>query len=216
MQRKLPAKWVRTIKKHMDRLKASETFGDFLKLGVGKPEQLTGYGHIRYSLHVAANVRLILEPDADQNTVMICTEIEVEGIGDYHGRKENWYTSMGELTVYGTIIGVHGNRRASFYRDLEKQLLDIRHLASEGKALCICGDFNCSFGDNYYFTHAGRSSIIKCFQETGIRLITEKQTECIDHIAITEEFVCNAKVSVEEWNVDKRMSDHKGIAVEFT
>ncbi|MCD7750319.1 MAG: hypothetical protein LUI10_01020 [Lachnospiraceae bacterium] len=25
---------------------------------------------------------------ADQDTVMICTEIEVEGIGDYHGRKE--------------------------------------------------------------------------------------------------------------------------------
>ncbi|MCD7863305.1 MAG: hypothetical protein LUG61_07305 [Lachnospiraceae bacterium] len=93
MQRELPAEWVRTIKKHMDRLEAAECFGDFLKVGLGKPEQLTGYKQIRYSLHVAANVRLILEPAADQNTVMICTEIEVEGIGDYHGRKENWYIS---------------------------------------------------------------------------------------------------------------------------
>ena len=60
MQKKLPFEWVKTIKKHMDRLKA-------------------------------ANVRLIIEPNAEQDTVMICTEIEVEGVSDYHGSKENWY-----------------------------------------------------------------------------------------------------------------------------
>ena len=43
MQKKLPFECVRTIKKHMDRLKAAECFGDFLKLGLGKPEQLKGY-----------------------------------------------------------------------------------------------------------------------------------------------------------------------------
>ena len=81
MQKKLPFEWVKTIKKHMDRLKAAECFGDFLKLRLGKPEQLEG----------AANVRLIIEPNAEQDTVMICTEIEVEGVSDYHGSKENWY-----------------------------------------------------------------------------------------------------------------------------
>lgn len=91
MQRDLPADWVRTIKKHMDRLIAAECFGDFLALGLGKPEQLTGYSNIRYSLHVAPHVRLIIEPNANQDTVMICTEIEVEGVCDYHGSKENWY-----------------------------------------------------------------------------------------------------------------------------
>lgn len=91
MQRKLPAGWVRTIKKHIDRLTAAEYFGDFLKLGLGKPEQLSGYKNIRYSLHVAPHVRLILEPKAHRDTIMICTEIEVEGVSDYHGSKENWY-----------------------------------------------------------------------------------------------------------------------------
>lgn len=91
MKKKIPADWVRTIKKHMDRLEAAECFGDFLSLGLGKPEQLKGYTNIRYSLHVAANVRLIVEPNATQDTVMICTEIEVEGVSDYHGDKENWY-----------------------------------------------------------------------------------------------------------------------------
>lgn len=74
MQKKLPFEWVKTIKKHMDRLKAAECFGDFLKLRLGKPEQLEGCESIRYSLHVAANVRLIIEPNAEQDTVMICTD----------------------------------------------------------------------------------------------------------------------------------------------
>lgn len=91
MQKELPADWVRAIKKYMDRLAAAECFGDFLKLGLGKPEQLTGYQNIRYSLHISPNVRLILELNAEQDTVMICNEIEVEGVSDYHGSKENWY-----------------------------------------------------------------------------------------------------------------------------
>ena len=75
----------------MDRLAAAECFGDFLKLGLGKPEQLTGYQNIRYSLPISPNVHLILELNAEQDTVMICNEIEVEGVSDYHGSKENWY-----------------------------------------------------------------------------------------------------------------------------
>ena len=91
MKQKLPADWVRTIKKHMDRLKAAECFEDFLRVGPGQPEQLEGYKQIRYSVRVTGNVRLILEPNATQETVMICSEIEVEGVSDYHGGKDNWY-----------------------------------------------------------------------------------------------------------------------------
>ena len=91
MKQTLPFEWVRAIKKHMDRLEAAECFSDFLKLGLGQPEQLEGYAQIRYSVRVSKNVRLILEPNATQETVMICSEIEVEGVSDYHGGKDNWY-----------------------------------------------------------------------------------------------------------------------------
>lgn len=93
LKKALPADWVRTIKKHLDRLEAADCFGDFLKLGLGRPEQLTGYDQIRYSLRVSANARLIIEPNAAQDTIMICKEIEIEGVSDYHGDKENWYIS---------------------------------------------------------------------------------------------------------------------------
>lgn len=75
----------------MDNLRAADCFGDFLKVGLGKPEQLTGYEQIRYSLRVSANARLIIEPNATLDTIMICDEIEIEGVCDYHGSKENWY-----------------------------------------------------------------------------------------------------------------------------
>ncbi|MCI6159351.1 MAG: type II toxin-antitoxin system RelE/ParE family toxin [Selenomonadaceae bacterium] len=91
LKKKLPMDWVRTIKKHLDRLEAAETFGDFLLLNLGHPEQLSGYKKPRYSLHITPNVRFILELDAKKETVKLCTELEVEGVSDYHGGKENWY-----------------------------------------------------------------------------------------------------------------------------
>lgn len=91
LKKKLPADWVRAIKKHLNNLEAANCFGDFLKLGLGRPEQLTGYDHIRYSLRISANARLIIEPNATQDTIMICNEIEIEGVSDYHVDKENWY-----------------------------------------------------------------------------------------------------------------------------
>ena len=91
LKKKLPAEWVRALKKHLDHLETADCFGDFLSLGLGRPEQLTGYAHIRYSIRISGNVRLIVEPNATQNTVMICEEIEIQGVSDYHGDKENWY-----------------------------------------------------------------------------------------------------------------------------
>ena len=91
MKQKLPFEWVRAVKKLMDYLSAADNFGIFLSLGLGKPERLSGYKDITYSLHISANVRLIIALNAAQDTVMICEEVEVEGVSDYHGDKANWY-----------------------------------------------------------------------------------------------------------------------------
>ncbi|NLC25803.1 MAG: hypothetical protein GX777_04170 [Fastidiosipila sp.] len=93
MQKRLSLAWVRSIKKHINHLEAAITFGDFLTLGLGKPESLSGYENITYSLRVTANVRLIFELKAISESIESCTEIEVKGVCDYHGRKQNWYIS---------------------------------------------------------------------------------------------------------------------------
>lgn len=135
----------------------------------------------------------------DENTAL-CTELETE---------------KGNLIVYGTIIGILGNHQKTFMPDLMKQMDDLRHLSKLGTAICICGDFNCSFADNYYFTTAGRTSILNGLTDCGLSLLTKNQPECIDHIALTEDFAGNAEVKIVEWNQSKTLSDHKGIVVSF-
>lgn len=89
MKRKLPSDWVRTIKKHLDYLTAADCFGTYFKLGYGHPEPMKPYPN-RFSVHISANVRLILELDATSDPA-ICTTVTVKGVCDYHGNKENWY-----------------------------------------------------------------------------------------------------------------------------
>lgn len=90
MKRKLLYDWVRTVKKQMDRLEAAENFGDFLAVGLGKPEQLKGYETVRYTIHVTPSLRLIIELNTAQDTVRFCSQLEVKGVSDCHGGKENW------------------------------------------------------------------------------------------------------------------------------
>lgn len=91
MKKRIPANWVRTVKKHIDRLKAADTFGDFLSLNLGHPEPLKGKDIGKYSIRVTGNVRLIVRPSDDGKSVMICEEITMEGVVDYHGDKQTWY-----------------------------------------------------------------------------------------------------------------------------
>lgn len=117
------------------------------------------------------------------------------------------------LIIYGTIMGVYGSRNQEFKDSLPKQCADIIRLAKLGKPLCICGDYNLSFADSYYFTQKGRNALLTAFEENNIRLLTSSVLECVDHIAVSDSFVQGKSVRIEEWNHNKKLSDHKGISV---
>ena len=123
-------------------------------------------------------------------------------------------TEKGNLIVYGTVIGIFGNRHNSFMPDLRCQVNDIERLAKE-KNVCIAGDFNCSFADNYYFTKDGRAALDDVFARNEIALLTREQPDCIDHIAVSNSFITGLTTEISEWNLDKTLSDHKGIFVEL-
>ena len=124
-------------------------------------------------------------------------------------------TQHGKLLVYGTIIGVYGNRDSTFMPELQQQMNDVARLSKLGDGLCFCGDFNCSFVDNYYFTKDGRNSMLGAFRQNDITILTQAKKECVDHIALSNRFLSDRAVQIEEWNFDKSLSDHKGIAVTF-
>lgn len=147
---------------------------------------------------IFTNYNLVkIYPTFDKFT-SICVELETE---------------FGNLLVYGTIIGISGNRNKTFKIDLLKQIEDFKNLS--GKNICIVGDFNCSFADNYYFTNFGRNNFLQTFSDLKIELLTKNCAECIDHIAISKNFLSNRKFNFAEWNFDRKLSDHKGIFVDF-
>lgn len=139
-----------------------------------------------------------LYPTFDEHTA-ICAEVE---------------TTHGSLLIYGTIMGIWGNRQPSYIADLEQQIKDFQQLSSIGN-LCICGDFNCSFSDNYYFTNRGRELMRGAFHENNLHILTEHLPNCIDHIAVSKDFISCNDAKNHEWNLDKSLSDHKGVMVEF-
>lgn len=125
-------------------------------------------------------------------------------------------TESGNLLVYGTIVGVYGNRHPDYIPDLNSQMEDIKRLSKLADGFCFCGDFNCSFSDNYYFTKDARRIFLEVFEENNIRLLTATQPECVDHIAVSKDFVGDSNIVIEEWNTDKVLSDHKGISASFS
>lgn len=153
-----------------------------------------------------------------ENRVSIYTRYEwsrdLATYDPYTARCVELQTERGKLLVYGTIMGIFGNREGSYRRDLQRQIEDIQRLSKLG-SLCVIGDYNCSFSDDYYFTKIGRDMLVKCFEKSGITVLTASQSECIDHIAVSAGFLSGLEMTVEEWNGDKTLSDHKGILVDM-
>jgi len=121
-------------------------------------------------------------------------------------------TPFGDLAVYGTIIGTEGNRKAGFTKDLYQQLLDFDKIAGENN-LCIAGDFNISFGDNYYFTGSGRQKLNDSFAKLRLENLTSAIPNNIDHIVLPHNFIAGRSVSSDTWNPDKKLSDHIGVSI---
>jgi len=153
-----------------------------------------------------------------ENRVTLYTNYEIirqyETYDKYTSLCVELKTEPGPIIVYGTIIGIYGNRNKNFNADLSQQIKDYWKLSNQ-KNFCLIGDYNTSFADNYYFTNNGRNELNNLFRECNLNLLTGNIPECIDHIAISESFITNMETEIGEWNSDKILSDHKGIYVEL-
>ena len=154
-----------------------------------------------------------------ESRVALCTNYEFvqwyETFNDQTAICAELSTERGNLLVYAVVIGIYGNRHKTYMEDLPRISADIDRLAANGKSISVCGDFNCSFSDNYYYTQAGRAMLEDMLSRNGLVLLTRDQMECIDHIAVSRDFVGASALRVEEWNCDKLLSDHKGIVADI-
>jgi hypothetical protein len=175
-----------------------------------------------YPFQIATKSLAELQPGyykSSEKRVKIYSKFEIinqlETYDEYTSCCAEIKTEKGNLLVYGTIIGIFGNRNENFKTDLPKQIIDLKTL-SKNKNICIIGDYNISFSDNYYFTNFGRNQLKNSFKENKITNLTHHLPETIDHIAISQAFIGNAPIETHEWNLDKKLSDHKGIFINIT
>jgi hypothetical protein len=164
-----------------------------------QPNDEISYKPSETRVTINTNYELVRQYDTFDEHIAVCVEL---------------ITEIGNMIVYGTVIGIHGNRHKNFLPDLLHQVEDIERLA-KGKNLCVIGDFNLSFADNYYYTKNGRAGLEEVFERNEIALLTRAQPECIDHIAVSSEIIAGLTAHVSEWNMGKELSDHKGILVEL-
>lgn len=107
------------------------------------------YKPSEHRVSIYTNYKIIAQHTTFDKYTALCLELETE---------------KGNLLVYGTIMGILGNRRSSYMKDLKKQCNDFCRLTDAGYNLCICGDYNCSFSDNYYFTKKADNVLMTHFQ----------------------------------------------------
>lgn len=70
----------------------------------------------------------------------------------------------------------------------------LQGLCYAGHDLCICGDHNCSFSDNYYFTNSRRERIVSSFSLSvflAIALCRSVSGTRIRHYPTIRGYVCN-------------------------
>ena len=67
----------------------------------------------------------------------------------------------------------------------------------------------------YTFTNWARETLMEAFTACEMELVTAGQPECIDHIALSRSFPREGMATVREWNLEKTLSDHKGIYIDF-
>ena len=92
--RKIGKEFAVLVKKRTNQLKASSTFSNYLKIGLGKPHSLSGENMPNYyGISLTANYRLIVEPkvpDLSAETLEKCDTVIIIGVIDYHGTNKNW------------------------------------------------------------------------------------------------------------------------------
>ncbi len=128
-------------------------------------------------------------------------------------------TPLGDVVVYGTVLGISGKADKNFNAHLALMQEDCKILAKENNVI-IAGDLNTTFADTYYTSKAVRVNLQDFFIKHKLINLTAGLPNCIDHIIFSQGLVVtdNArickKISVENFGVDKLFSDHFGVVVE--
>lgn len=119
------------------------------------------------------------------------------------------------LTVYGSIIGVFGNKQPRFDHDLSGHLSDFQEIFS-GKNVLFGGDFNVTFSGRVWPSKKARQILTDTFKNSGLINITEHIPNNVDHLVLSKDFIGDKSMEIYTWNENKKLSDHVGHLLTLT
>ena len=94
LQRKVGLEIGKKVKQRMNQLEAAENFHQYLtKISFGKPHPLEGNLDKCFGISITANYRIVVEPlncELDIESLKNCKVLNIKGVLDYHGGKNEW------------------------------------------------------------------------------------------------------------------------------
>ena len=154
---------------------------------------------------------------AGENRITIFSKFQIEKViptyDSYTAICCQINSEIGELFLYGSIIGSFGGKDDFFKNDLRNQKIEIETLA-KNKNLIYSGDFNISFSG---FPYPSRNVIYEMndfFNSNSLKNITSGNENSAIHIVASKEILNNTKVRQEMIGIEAQISDHNLILVE--
>ena len=94
LQRKVGLEIGKKVRQRMNQLEAANDFNEYLtKLRFGNPHPLEGDLDKCFGISITGNYRLVVEPletDLDIESLKKCKILNIKGVLDYHGGKNEW------------------------------------------------------------------------------------------------------------------------------
>ncbi len=165
----------------------------------------TKHDNIKYKIgenrvSILTKYKTTIQHNTYDTFTTVCTEME---------------TPFGVLTVYGSIIGVFGNRQPRFDNDLNGQLEDFEKIFP-GRQVCYAGDLNVRFSGQPWPSKKTRNTLVDAFKKYELRNTTANIDCAVDHIVLSENILENKDSEIVIWNTDKKLSDHIGLLLTLT
>lgn len=94
LQKKVGLEIGKKIKQRINQLEAADNFYQYItKIGFGKPHRLEGNLDKCYGISITANYRMIVElveTELNIESLKCCKIVNIKGVVDYHGGKNEW------------------------------------------------------------------------------------------------------------------------------
>ena len=151
-----------------------------------------------------------------ENRVTIFSKYEFENIYETYDKYTSVCgkvkTELGELNLYGSIIGSFGGKDIYFKNDLKNQKTDILKLNGN---ICYSGDFNISFSGFPYPNKQTINETNEFFKENNLVNLTRKNENCAMHIIVNEAFIIDKKIETKMIVIERKISDHNLVITEI-